>query len=87
MIEQIRIYCESIEQGANYIKPIIEEGLKRYKIKTEVIIVRLKRNFSLYSQKVAPIIFWKNPDILITAISKEIEYPLMQIQLAHLSEY
>ena len=83
MIEQIRIYCESIEQGANYISPIIEESLKRNKIKTEVVIVRLKRNFSLYSQKVAPIIFWKNPDILITAISKGIEYPLMQIEFSN----
>jgi hypothetical protein len=83
MVEQIRIYCESIEQGANYVKPIIEESLKRNKIKIDVVIVRLKRNFMLYSQKVSPIIFWKNPDILITAISKGIEYPLMQIEFSN----
>jgi len=82
MVEQIRIYCESIEQGANYVRPIIEESLKRNKIKIDVVIVRLKRNFMLYSQKVSPIIFWKNPDILITAISKGIEYPLMQIEFS-----
>ncbi len=82
MIEQIRIYCESIEQGANFIKPIVEESLKRDNINIDVVIVRLKRNFSLYSQKVAPIISWKNPDILITVISKGIEYPLMQIEFS-----
>ncbi|MGC8621920.1 MAG: hypothetical protein ACP5U0_08415 [Caldisphaera sp.] len=83
MFEQIRIYCESIEQGADYIRPIIEESIKRNKIKADVLIVRLKRNFSLFSKKVAPIIFWKNPDILITAISKGIEYPLMQIEFSN----
>lgn len=83
MIKQIRIYCESIEQGANYIKPIIEGSLKRNKIDTEVVIVRLKRDPTVYSKKVSPIIFWKNPDILITAIFKEIEYPLMQIEFSN----
>lgn len=83
MINEIRIYYESIEQGANYIKPLIEDVLKKYKLKVDVKLIKLKGSYSYYSQKVAPIIFWKDPDILITAIIDKVEYPLMLIEFSN----
>lgn len=83
MTKEIRIYYESIEQGANYIKPIIEESLKKNKLNVDVKLIRLKGSYSYYSQKVAPIIFWKDPDILITAIKNDVEYPLMLIEFSN----
>ena len=83
MINEIRIYYESIEQGANYIKPLIEDVLNKYKLKVDVKLIKLKGSYSYYSQKVAPIIFWKDPDILITAIIDKVEYPLMLIEFSN----
>ena len=83
MINEIRIYYESIEQGANYIKPIIEESLKKSKLNVDVKLIRLKGSYSYYSQKVAPIIFWKDPDILITSVIDNIEYPLLLIEFSN----
>lgn len=83
MTKEIRIYYESIEQGANYIKPIIEESLKKNKLNVDVKLIRLKGSYSYYSQKVAPIIFWKDPDILITVIKNDVEYPLMLIEFSN----
>ena len=83
MINEIRIYYESIEQGANYIKPLIEDVLNKYKLKVDVKLIKLKGSYSYYSQKVAPIIFWKDPDILITAIIDKGEYPLMLIEFSN----
>jgi len=83
MISEIRIYYESIEQGANYIKPIIESCLRKNKLNVDVKLVRLKRSYSYYSQKVAPIIFWKDPDILITSVIDDIEYPLLLVEFSN----
>ncbi|MEM4270605.1 MAG: hypothetical protein QXO70_00760 [Candidatus Pacearchaeota archaeon] len=83
MVDEIRIYYESIEQGANYIKPIIENTLKKNKLNIDIKLVRLKGNYVYYSQNVAPIIFWKDPDILITAIIDDVEYPLLLIEFSN----
>lgn len=83
MINEIRIYYESIEQGANYIKPIIENSLRKNKLNVDVKLIRLKGSYSYYSQKVAPIIFWKDPDILITSVIDDVEYPLLLIEFSN----
>jgi len=83
MIKEIRIYYESIEQGTNYIKPILENSLRKNKLNVDVKLIRLKRNYSYYSQKVAPIIFWKDPDILITSVIDDVEYPLLLIEFSN----
>ncbi len=83
MAEEIRIYYESIEQANNFIKPLIENELKRIKNKVEIKLVKLKGNQRYYSKKVAPIIFLKNPDILITIVKDKIEYPLIQIEFSN----
>lgn len=83
MIEKIRIYYESIEQGANYIKPMIEKSLNRAGLNTDIELVRLKGSHSYYSKNVAPIIFWKDPDILLTAIVDKVEYPLLMIEFSN----
>jgi hypothetical protein len=82
MEKKLRIYYESIEQGANCIKPIIEEALKGIKSNIEIELIKLEKKFYYYSKRVAPIIFWKEPDILITAIIDEVEYPLLLIEFS-----
>lgn len=83
MINEIRIYYESIEQGANCIKPIIENSLSKNKLNIDVKLIRLKGSYSYYSQKVAPIIFWKDPDVLITSVIDDVEYPLLLIEFSN----
>lgn len=79
MIEEIRIYYESIEQANHLIYPIIKNKISENKIK----LVRLKGSYEDYSKRVAPIIFWKNPDILITVIKNKEEFPLVQIEFSN----
>jgi len=79
MVEEIRIYYESLEQANHFILPII----KKYNKKSKVKLVRLKGSYKNYSKNVAPIIFWKNPDILITSIIKGEEFPLIQIEFSN----
>ncbi len=80
MSDEIRIYYESLEQAQNYIKPLIESGLKSSKIKLSLI--KLKKDYLNYSKKVAPLIYWKDPDILITWVSNEKEIPLVMIEFS-----
>ena len=82
MIEEIRIYYESLEQGAHYIQPLIEKALKDSGKNIRIKLIKLKGNYSYYSQKIAPIIFWKDPDILITVLFKNVEYPLLLIEFS-----
>jgi hypothetical protein len=83
MVNEIRIYYESLEQGANYIKPIIEKALQKNKQKTEVKLIKLKGSYSYYSKNVAPVVFWKDPDVLVTIIINEVEYPLLLIEFSN----
>lgn len=83
MANEIRIYYESLEQGANYIKPIIENALKKNNHKADIKLIKLKGSYPYYSKNVAPIIFWKDPDVLITTIINNVEYPLLLIEFSN----
>jgi len=83
MLEKIRIYYESLEQGANYIKPIVEKSLENIGSNIDIELVKLKESWFYYSKNIAPIVFWKNPDILITVIMDEVEYPLLLIEFSN----
>ena len=79
MTLEIRIYYESLEQAEYFIKPIIKPLLKK---DITLKLIKLKGSYKYYSKKVAPIIFWKNPDILITLIKNGKEIPLTQIEFS-----
>lgn len=81
MIQEIRIYYESLEQAAHYIKPILERGIADLKLSVNISLIKLASNN--YSKRIAPIIFWKNPDILLTIIMGNIEYPLLLIEFSN----
>jgi hypothetical protein len=80
-IEEIRIYYESLEQGANYIKPLIDKYLVKKNI--SVKLVNLKGSYKYYSKKIAPLIFWKDPDILVSIISNGEEYPIFMLEFSN----
>lgn len=82
-ISEIRVYYESIEQGVHFIKPIIKESLSKLKKELEVKLVSLKGNYEYYSKNIAPIIFWKDPDILVTITINNVEYPLFLIEFSN----
>ena len=79
---EIRIYYGTIEQGCHYVRPIIEQILSENQFKVDVKAIRLSKNFSDYSEKIAPIIYAKDPDLLITFLLNEVEYPLFFIELS-----
>jgi len=83
MIKEIRIYYESLEQAVNYIMPLIVKTLQRNDLNIETRLIKLKGSYSYYSKNIAPIIFWKNPDILISAIINNKEYPLLEIEFSN----
>jgi len=82
MEKEIRIYFESIEQGAHFVLPLIEKILKQMKLNIPIKLVKLKKNYSYYGRKLAPIIYWKDPDLLISLVEGDIEYPLMFIEFS-----
>jgi len=83
MTDEIRIYYESLEQAAHFIKPIIEKSMSKYKLNVDLRLVKLKGSHSYYSKKVAPIIYWKDPDVLITIVVNKEEYPLLMIEFSN----
>jgi len=83
MEKEIRIYYESIEQGAHFVLPTVINTIKKSKLKAKVKLIKLKGNYKYYGQKVAPIIFWKKPDILITLIDGDMEIPLILIEFSN----
>lgn len=82
MIQEIRIYYESLEQAENYIKPLILNALAKLRSKTEIKLVKCNKNNKCYSANIAPIIFWKDPDILLTYVNDKIEYPLLSLEFS-----
>jgi hypothetical protein len=82
MTKEIRVYYECLEQAAHFIKPILEQTDAFKKNLFEIKLIKLKGNFRFYSRLVAPIIYLKNPDILITVIENETEYPLFQLEIS-----
>lgn len=79
---EFRLYYESIEQAYHYIVPTVQEALQTTSADTEVKLVKLRRNHSYYSRRVEPIFFWKEPDILLTVIQGDEEYPLLLIEFS-----
>ena len=82
MIREIRIYYESIEQAYHYIFPVVQETVKQLSREIEVKLVKMKKEYTYYSKRIAPIFFWKEPDILITLIENGEEYPLLLIEFS-----
>ena len=77
-MKQIRIYYECLEQAFDYIKPIIESVIDT---NTEIILVkRPKTAKQLNIGAIAAMQSITTPDILITGISNNIEYPLVLIE-------
>lgn len=77
-MKQFRIYYESLEQGANFIKPIIQEVVGD---DAEIVLVRRPKNASeLNEGSVAALLTMTTPDALITGIDDDREYPLVLIE-------
>ncbi|MDR0682956.1 MAG: hypothetical protein LBG15_14070 [Dysgonamonadaceae bacterium] len=78
-MKQIRIYYESLEQGENYIKPIIEKVVSS-KVVDVVLVKRPKTAKNLNNGSIAAIQIMITPDVLITGIANGKEYPLVLIE-------
>ena len=77
-MKQFRIYYESLEQGANFIKPIIQAVVGE---EAEILLVRRPKNASeLNEGSVAALLTMTTPDALITGIYDNKEYPLVLIE-------
>ena len=79
MKEEIRIYYGSLEQAYNYITPILKKSLKGKEIK----LIKLKKGYTSFSKMVAPLIYWKDPDILLTWVKNGKEIPLVMIEFSN----
>lgn len=76
---EIRIYYECLEQAYNYIRPLIDEASQSYK--TSIILVKRPRNPNqLPKGAIFAIQSLTTPDILITGIKNDEEYPLILIE-------
>ena len=82
MIREIRIYYESIEQAYHYVCPIVCQAVKELHKEIEVKLVKLAKDYSYYSKRLAPILFWKEPDILLSVIQNNEEYPILLIEFS-----
>lgn len=77
-MKQIRIYYESIEQGANFIKPIVESVIDK---NTEIVLVRRpKKAIELNDGSIAALLRMTTPDALITGVCNDKEFPLVLIE-------
>lgn len=82
MIKEFRVYYGSIEQAYHYIIPMLQKGLKEENRNIDIKLIKLARNYKSYSKKLAPVIFWKEPDILISVVEDDEEYPLILIEFS-----
>lgn len=77
-MKQIRIYYESIEQGTNFIKPIVESVIDK---NTEIVMVRRPKKASeLNDGSIAALLTMTTPDALVTGIYNDKEFPLVLIE-------
>jgi len=82
MIREVRLYYESIEQAHNFVLPIVQKIVGPLAPDIQVKLVKMSKNYAYYSKRVAPIIFWKKPDILMTVVQYDDEYPLLLIEFS-----
>jgi hypothetical protein len=79
-MKTIRIYYESLEQAEHYIKPIIETVIDN---NIEIILVRRpKKSSDLNDGSISAILAMVTPDVLITGIVNDKEYPLILIEFS-----
>lgn len=77
-MKQIRLYYESLEQGYDYIRPIIEQAIDK---DTELVFVRRPKKYSDLNQgSLSAILSMTTPDALITGVYDNKEYPLVLIE-------
>lgn len=77
-MKQIRIYYESLEQGANYIKPIVDEVIGK---DVEVQLVRRPKSSGELNQgSISALLSMITPDALITGIIDNVEVPMTLIE-------
>ena len=75
---EIRIYYECLEQGSDYLLPMIREVVsKETKIK---LIKRPKKANQLSNGALSSILSFTIPDALVTTVKNNIEYPLILIE-------
>lgn len=75
---EIRLYYECLEQGNNYLLPMIREVVSKETIIR--LIKRPKKANQFSSSALSSILSFTTPDALITAIKNEIEYPIALIE-------
>lgn len=79
-MKTIRIYYECLEQAENYIKPIIEAAID--KNAAEIVLVKRAKNQDDFNPgSVAAIHTLVTPDILVTGVTNNKEYPLALIEI------
>jgi hypothetical protein len=77
-MQEIRLYYESLEQGSDYLLPIISEVVpKGTNIK---LVKRPKKANQFQNGALFSIMSFTTPDALITAVKNGIEYPLAIIE-------
>ena len=79
---EIRIYFESLEQAYHYILPVVRKTLQALKTNIEIKLVKLAKDYNFYGKRIAPIIFWKEPDVLLSVVEKSEEYPLLLVEFS-----
>lgn len=80
-LKEIRIYYESYEQAKHFVGDLI----KRENTNTPIKFVRKKGGanaYKHYSKYLAPIIFWKDQDILVSVIFDNKEFPIFAIEFS-----
>ena len=78
MTQEIRLYYECLEQGNDYLLPMINEVVP--KGTTVKLIKRPKKASQLSNGSLSSILSFTTPDALITAVKNDIEYPLALIE-------
>ncbi|MDR2204707.1 MAG: hypothetical protein LBE36_00880 [Flavobacteriaceae bacterium] len=78
-MKHIRIYYECLEQAENYIKPIIEKVIDKKMVEI-VLVKRAKTAQDLNDGSISALQTMTTPDVLITGIVNDKEYPLILIE-------
>lgn len=80
---EIRLYFESLEQSYHFLYPIVYNALREFRLENEIKLVKIRGNCERYSKNIAPIIFWKEPDAMLSIVKDDIEYPLLLIEFSN----